>query len=200
MFFLKEMTHPVTLGPEYFASNLKDLIRYALYRQLEGTCHGTYGYIVAIVSVDSISKGVVRDSSGGLLATQSTLALAGTATFTATFKAIVYRPFKGEVADAVVKTANKMGFFAEMGPVQVFVSSHLIPSKFHFDSISGAAYVQDRDQLDYNNDEDEDMMLGSAQIVAGSRVRVRIVGTRVDAAEIFAIGTIKEDHLGLLQE
>ena len=33
--------------------------------------------------------------------------------------AVVFRPFKGEVLDAVVTTVNKMGFFAEVGPLQV---------------------------------------------------------------------------------
>jgi DNA-directed RNA polymerase II subunit RPB7 len=30
------------------------------------------------------------------------------------------------------------------------------------------------------------------------RVRLKLVGTRVDATEIFAIGTIKEDYLGVI--
>ena len=33
--------------------------------------------------------------------------------------AVVFRPFKGEVLDAIVTTVNKMGFFAEVGPLQV---------------------------------------------------------------------------------
>ena len=31
---------------------------------------------------------------------------------------MVFRPFKGEVLDAVVETVNKMGFFAEVGPLK----------------------------------------------------------------------------------
>lgn len=182
MFFLKNMEHDVTLAPEYFASGLKDLIRFALYRQLEGTCNGRFGYVVAIVAVDSVSKGVVRDSSGGLLATQHSLALAGTATFAVRFRAIIYRPFRGEVVDAVIRTANKMGLFGEVGPVQVFVSSHLIPTRFSFDGTSMPAAYVSMEQGEF--------------IGPGSRLRIRIVGTRVDATEIFAIGTIKEDYLG----
>ena len=40
-------------------------------------------------------------------------------TFPVRYKAVVFRPFKGEVLDAVVTTVNKMGFFAEVGPLQV---------------------------------------------------------------------------------
>ena len=40
-------------------------------------------------------------------------------TFPMRYMAVVFRPFKGEVLDAVVTTVNKMGFFAEVGPLQV---------------------------------------------------------------------------------
>ena len=60
------------------------------------------------------------------------------------FNAIVFRPFKGEVFDAVVTQVNKLGFFAQVGPLQVFVSKHLIPSDMKFDPQSQpAAYVSE---------------------------------------------------------
>ena len=49
------------------------------------------------------------------------------------YNAIVFRPFKGEVFDAVVTVVNKLGFFAQVGPLQVFVSKHLIPEDMAFD-------------------------------------------------------------------
>ncbi|PVU88254.1 hypothetical protein BB561_005953 [Smittium simulii] len=36
------------------------------------------------------------------------------------------------------------------------------------------------------------------KIEKGTYVRMKIVGTRVDATEIFVIGTIKEDYLGVI--
>ena len=44
-------------------------------------------------------------------------------------------------------------------------------------------------------DSDEQPM----RVTKDSEVRLRIMGTRVDATEIFAIGTIKDEYLGLLQ-
>ena len=32
-----------------------------------------------------------------------------------------------------------------------------------------------------------------------AQVRLRVVATRIDASEIFAIGTIKEEYLGLVE-
>lgn len=67
----------------------------------------------------------------------------GQARFKTSFTAIVFKPFKGEVMDGKVSNVNKvstrvckplsvralltpqMGFFAMVGPLQVFVSSHV---------------------------------------------------------------------------
>ena len=104
------------------------------------------------------------------------------------FNAIVFRPFKGEVFDAVVTQVNKLGFFAQVGPLQVFISKHLIPADMQFDPQSTpASYVSSvSDQQ-------------PQRITKDSEVRLRIIATRVDAAEIFAIGTIKDEYLGLVE-
>lgn len=78
-------------------------------------------------------------------------------------------PKKDEVMDVVVKSVNKMGFFAEAGPLQVFVSNHLIPEDFEFDTSHDPAYVTAD---------------GEQKIVPNCEIRLRIVGTRVDNAEI----------------
>ena len=41
------------------------------------------------------------------------------------YDALVFRPFEGEVLDAVVKNVNKMGFFCEAGPLDIFVSNYV---------------------------------------------------------------------------
>lgn len=67
----------------------------------------------------------------------------GQARFKCSYTAIVMKPFKGEVADGKVTQVNKMGFFADIGPLQVFVSSHVstrstpfsfVMSKMHRDN------------------------------------------------------------------
>lgn len=92
--------------------NLHDILRVQLYNQVEGTCNGRHGYIVSIVSMDQVGAGRVHDSYGRV-------------SFEVKYKAIVLKPFKNEVMDAVVESVNKMGFFANVGPLQVFVSNHV---------------------------------------------------------------------------
>ena len=92
---------------------MKDILRVQLYRQVEGTCSGRHGYIVSIVSMEDVGAGRVHDSYGYV-------------SFDVRYTAIVMKPFKNEVMDAVVDSVNKMGFFANVGPLQVFVSNHVL--------------------------------------------------------------------------
>ncbi|GLT28270.1 hypothetical protein SLA2020_032140 [Shorea laevis] len=70
---------------------------------------------------ENIGKGLIRDGTGFV-------------TFPVKYQCVVFRPFKGEILEAVVTMVNKMGFFAEAGPVQIFVSNHLIPDDMKFQS------------------------------------------------------------------
>lgn len=49
----------------------------------------------------------------------------GQAQFKVEYNAIVFKPFKNEVVDGVVNNVSKMGIFLDVGPLSVFVSSHV---------------------------------------------------------------------------
>jgi len=146
-----------------------EYLEHKLMSDVEGTCSGKFGYIICVLTVTDVGAGIVLPGNGQ-------------AEFIARYRAIVFKPFKGEVLEGVVGEVNKMGFFAEVGPLNVFVSNHLIGTDFKFDPNSTPPAWTSTDQL----------------IEKNSHVRMKIVGTRVDATEIFAIGTIKEDHLGVI--
>jgi len=169
MFFIKELTHTILLHPSYFGPRMLQFLESKLYSDVEGTCSGQFGYIIAVVSILDIGKGMILPGSGQ-------------AEFITRYRAIVFKPFKGEVVDGVVNNVNKMGFFTDVGPLTVFVSHQLIHPDMKFDPNSNPPSFASDDQI----------------IEKNTRVRLKIVGTRVDATEIFAIGTIKEDHLGVI--
>jgi DNA-directed RNA polymerase II subunit RPB7 len=193
----------VVIFPKDFGPNMQQRLIDKLIEKVEGSCSGRYGFVICVTEVVTLGKGKIRE--GGrlrpcryccccaralarhLLWVPATFAGAGVVMFQMSFNAIVFRPFKGEALDAIVKSVNKMGFFAEVGPLDVFVSKHLIPADMSFDPQSNpAAYIS---QIS------EEQPL---RITKGSEVRLRVIGTRMDAAEIFAIGSIKEDFLGVI--
>jgi len=54
-----------------------------------------------------------------------TILFSGFVVYPVKYTAIVFRPFKGEVVDAVVTQVNKVGMFAEIGPLSCFISHHV---------------------------------------------------------------------------
>lgn len=160
------------LHPRHFGARLREKLVSKLMKDVEGTCSGRHGFVVAVTGIDDVGKGLIREGTGFV-------------TFNVKYQCVVFRPFKGEILEAVVTMVNKMGFFAEAGPVQIFVSNHLIPDDMEFQSGDTPNYTtSDR----------------SVKIQKDSEVRLKIIGTRVDATEIFCIGTIKDDFLGVIND
>lgn len=54
-----------------------------------------YGFVIAVTSIDNIGAGLILPGQGFVV-------------YPVKYKAIVFRPFKGEVLDAVVRQVNKV--------------------------------------------------------------------------------------------
>jgi len=172
MFFAKELKHTINLHHPYFGPQTDVYLRNKLHADVEGACSGRLGYIIAVLGILEVGKGTIQPGTG-------------MAEFIVKYRAIVYRPFRDETVDGIVKIVNKMGFYVEVGPLTVFVSSHHIPPDMKFDPNSNPQC--------FTNTEEQ------ISIERNARVRLKILGTRIDATEIFAIGTIRQDYLGLIQ-
>ena len=72
----------MTMNPALFARDMTQILKEQLYQQMEGDCNGEF-YTICILDVTDISKGRV---------------LSGTAEamFTLSYRAIVWKPFRGE--------------------------------------------------------------------------------------------------------
>ncbi|OLL25098.1 DNA-directed RNA polymerase II subunit rpb7 [Neolecta irregularis DAH-3] len=167
----KDLTRTIALHPSCFGPRLRDFLKIRLLAEVEGTCTGQHGYIVCVLDSNKIEIGAGKIVPG-----------TGMAEFSVLYKAVLFKPFKGEVVDATVQIVNKMGFFADVGPMRVFVSVHSLPSDMKWEPSSNPPSYASDDQI----------------IEKGAKVRLRIIGTRTDATEIFAIASIKEDYLGVI--
>lgn len=125
MFFLRYLEREISIHPSFFGNNVNERLKDQLYTDLEGSCNGEY-YIVCIMDITNISPGNVRPGSGE-------------AHFTIQYRAILWKPFKGEAVrqawiaqiialtlnaqiDCVVTSIKPQGVFCEAGPLTVFVS------------------------------------------------------------------------------
>ncbi|CAG9565606.1 unnamed protein product [Danaus chrysippus] len=156
MFYHISLEHEILLHPRYFGPQLLDTVKQKLYTEVEGTCTGKYGFVIAVTTIDSIGAGLIQPGQGFVV-------------YPVKYKAIVFRPFKGEVLDAIVTQVNKS-----------------IPTDMEFcPNVNPPCYKSKQED---NVIQEEDV------------IRLKIVGTRVDATGIFAIGTLMDDYLGLVTQ
>jgi DNA-directed RNA polymerase subunit E'/Rpb7 len=166
------MQHDVTLHPRYFGSQVLNMVANKLYADVEGTCYGRKGYIVSVTSIESIGAGIVSADDGMVHYRDIK------------FNAIVFRPFKGEVCDSIVKQVNKVGIFVEIGPMTCFINRHSIPKQYTFENSNVPCYKSEGDD---------------PPIIIDEHIRVKIIGIKMDMSGLFAVGSLLEDFLGVIE-
>merc|ERR1711907_511810 len=105
----------------------------------------------------------------------------GYAAFTVEYRAIVFRPVKNETLEAVVCVVNNVGFFCNAGPVRIFISQHQMPDDYGYDESN--CWISRNTQI---------------SIKKSDQVRIRIIGVATEPSKITAVGTIKDNYLGLI--
>jgi DNA-directed RNA polymerase II subunit RPB7 len=172
-FFVVTLKRDVEIHPKFFGAKLMDRLTQRLSVEVEGSFAGKHGFVVAVLEIlqEPVPEGRLDDVSG-------------MAVFTLAYQAVVFRPFKGEVLNAVVTKVVQHGFFAEAGPLTIFVSYHLLPDEMKFNPLRES----------WRSESIED----SEEIRKESAVRLRILGLKIEATTISATGSVKEDWLGLI--
>lgn len=95
------------MHPSYFNPSLSAYLKLSLRRQVEGSCSGRLGYIIAVTQ-DNLDQPEGADEDEGM---RGRIKEDGQAVFRLRYQAIVYRPFRGEVVDGVVASVNKVRSF-----------------------------------------------------------------------------------------
>lgn len=85
----------VTLSPTQFSPNIRAQLEHRLLNEVEGTFTGRHGYVVCVVDVQGVGDGLILPSLGS-------------ARYNITYRAIVFKPFKGEALDAVVTSVSQV--------------------------------------------------------------------------------------------
>lgn len=153
MFYVKRFAHKLSLHPQHLGQNIQSLIHEYLYKKVEGTCTSS-GYIISVLGIAGISEGKIL--------------LSGHISFEVEYQAVVLKPITGEIIDAPIVSSTKMGYFASVGPLSIFISNHQIPNT----------------TLEEIGDD--------------STVRLKIIGTKIDSTKVYAVGTLNDDFLGVI--
>ncbi|KAI5181749.1 DNA-directed RNA polymerase II subunit RPB7 [Nematocida sp. AWRm80] len=171
MFYVQKLQERVVIDPKHLGKRLEETVRKTLLESVEGKCTAVSGYVVGLMSIDSLCSTEIDEETGS-------------ATFLAEYSALMLYPKKGEVVNAIVKEINKIGVFCFIGPFSIFISMYQIPGQF-------------TDAGDDSNILPND---GGPAIVKGCMLRLKIIGVKIEPSKIFAIGTINDDYLGNIQQ
>ncbi|KAJ5085315.1 DNA-directed RNA polymerase II subunit rpb7 [Penicillium argentinense] len=169
MFFLKEETKTISVHPSNFGPEMRNLIVGQLNAEEEGRCTGDH-FVISVMDMVDVGEGRVIPSNGN-------------AEYTIKYRAIIWKPFRGETVDAIVTSVKATGIFTMAGPLSVFIARKNIPSDIKWEpNTVPPQYTDHADQV----------------IERGTSLRLKILGVKPDVMAINAIGTIKEDFLGPL--
>ncbi|GKE82090.1 DNA-directed RNA polymerase II subunit RPB7, partial [Tanacetum coccineum] len=80
--------------PRHFGRELLEKLVSKLMKDVEGTCSGRHGFVVAITGIEDIGKWIIRNGTRFV-------------TFLAKYLYVVFRPFKEEILEATVTMVNK---------------------------------------------------------------------------------------------
>lgn len=86
--------------------------------------------------------------------------------------------------DAIVRQINHVGIFVDIGAVSCFINRHSIPSHYEFHAGVPPCYKSEGEE---------------PVITTEEKIRVKIIGTRTDLSGLFAVGTLMDDFLGIIE-
>jgi DNA-directed RNA polymerase subunit E'/Rpb7 len=133
---------------------VEQTLKLRLRQEVEGRCLGASGYVVTVTEVVSVGVGRIEDATGN-------------AVYSIAFTAVVFKPFTGEVLDAVVSTVKETGIFASAGPLNLYISTSGMKDMAYDKAAAVPCFKSPRGDLKAN-----------------THIRARIVGVRVDVSEI----------------
>jgi DNA-directed RNA polymerase II subunit RPB7 len=135
---------------------------------MKTVCSGEFGFVLRLNSIDRIGKGTIDDIHSG------------TVVYPVDFTITSFMPSVNSSVIAQVTAVSKSGFFAQLGPLEIFVPHTHIPESYSYN-------YTEQDGEEENTFESE-----FTKISKGEFVRIKICAIeKMDIEEIFESLSIK---------
>ena len=171
MFFLTTLNQNIYISAKFFNENIKKKLLSTLVGTVEGIEAQPFGTICIVTEVfNKLGKGKLIVGSSSAL-------------YSLTYRAVTFRAFKGEVFDSVITNVTNIGFFAEAGFLEIFVSKNQMPFNLLY---------QKKKKSFSNLSEPE------SYFTKDSVVRIRILSIKNYKNPNHALGTINGEFLGMV--
>lgn len=171
VFFRRRMKRVIQVHPQHLGPKIKEQIKEQCRLEVQGEKNVSgVGFIVLVINIEDeqIGKGTIDH-------------LTGKTRYEVEYDAIVFRPFKNEVLDVIIKKCTPQGMFADAGPLDIFISRMYIPGDY-----------------EYRGDDSTWIQPHTETIIRpGSEIRVKVLGAN-SVGHIAAVATMNEPFLGPL--
>ena len=186
MWFTTKITKHIMLEPHFFGPKLEEIIKKKAVGELEGRLYGMMGYIVAVTHLDE------EDISFSTLNQ-----ITGKVNVRVRLEVLMFRLFKNEMVDCVVRSTNDLGFYCECGVMTVFVSRQNMPDMYQYTNGEWTLAMGEEHEGDEDDDEDDEEGQLLETIKVNNIVRVRILGVTPSSDALRAVGSIQDDVCGV---
>lgn len=171
MFFLTTLNQNIFISARFLDKKLKKKLLTTLIGTVEGNEAHPFGTVCIVTEVcNKLGKGKLIVGSSSAL-------------YSLTYRAITFRAFKGEVFDSVITNVTNIGFFAEAGLLEIFVSKSQMP----FD------LIYEKKKKSFSN-----LSEPKSKFTKDKVVRVRILSIKNHKNPNHALGTINGNFLGII--
>jgi len=111
---------PVIVQPHLLRFNLQSVIQDILNKETKGKCTEEDGFILQLKRIININDGMLDKKTGAVH-------------YNVRMVAQILRPSIGDIIEAVVSKLFKIGIFADLGPLSLFIPLNRIPEEIEFD-------------------------------------------------------------------
>lgn len=157
------LSREIPIEPHLLNCNINRIIKDKVWNTMKSVCSGKFGFVLRLNSIDKIGTGTIDTDSGTVI-------------YPVNFTVTSFKPNINEIVIACVTAVSKSGFFAQLGPLELFVPHTHIPDTYKY------TYVEK------TTDKEEENIFQSeyTTISKGEFVRIRICAIqKMDIEEIF---------------
>lgn len=157
------LSREIPIEPHLLNCNISRIIKDKVWNTMKTVCSGEFGFVLRLNSIDKIGKGTINTDSG-------------TVVYPVNFTVTSFKPDINNIIISCVTAVSKSGFFAELGPLEIFVPHTHVPDTYHYH------YTEKSE-----TQEEENMFKSEFTTISkGEFVRIRICAIqKMDIEEIF---------------
>lgn len=180
MFWEVTLVERVRIQPMKLANDLTETtVGDELKKRVEGRITPETGIILAVQNIESIGNGIISARSGF-------------ANFEVKYRALLFRPHKDQIVDAVIVGVTENGIRADAGPMELFIARKSINPDFEFDMENNSFTKTTRSETENS----------TIVLMKNTKIRVQIINTKptTDFTKLTATAKMNEPGLGFISQ